>query len=72
VSQLTLAREEGAGGCVVELVSSPGVVTTLIPGGTPSGSATSGALSPAGDPYAATLICSGAPDVGLPIFMVNF
>lgn len=62
---------QAQGGCSVELVSNPGLAVDLVPGGTPSGVARSGALSPAGDPWTATLICSGAP-AGVPTITVNF
>lgn len=56
----------GAGGCDVELFNTNGVEWTLTPGGTASGSATSGFLSPAYDPWTANLYCDGLPEAGVP------
>ena len=52
---------QGAGGCSIQQANASGLLVTLNPGGTPSGSASSGFLSPSGDPYTFSLICSGAP-----------
>jgi len=62
---------QGAGGCSVQQANASGLLSTLNPGGTPSGSASSGFLSPSGDPYEFTLICSGAPDAGVPVIVVS-
>lgn len=62
---------DGQGGCSVELVNINGVETTLVPGGTPSGSASTATLSPAYSPYSATLWCSGVPDPGVPSIGVS-
>jgi hypothetical protein len=51
-----------AGLCYVEQLNSQGVQVALIPGGTPSGSATTAVLSPTYRPFSFTLYCGGNPD----------
>ncbi len=57
---------QGAGGCSVQLLNASGVDASPPQGGASAGSATTGFLSPAGDPWTATLVCSGSPDAGVP------
>lgn len=62
---------QGAGGCSIQIANDQGVTQILTPGGTPSGGASSGFLPSSGDPWTATLICSGSPDVGVPSITIN-
>lgn len=61
----------GTQGCSVELFDSPGTQWVLVPGGTASGSAVSGFLSPAYDPWTATLYCGGVPAPGVSTITVS-
>jgi hypothetical protein len=65
------SSRQGAGGCTVQVLNNSGVNFSPAMGGTPSGSATTAFLSPSGDPWTATLICSGSPDAGVPALTLS-
>lgn len=62
---------QGAGGCSALQIDNFGNQVTLSPGGTPAGGASTGFLSPSLAPFTFTLICSGAPDAGVPTITVG-
>jgi prepilin-type N-terminal cleavage/methylation domain-containing protein len=62
----------GPVGCTVTLISQQGsAYPPLVPGGMPSGSANTGAMSPGGNPWTATLDCGG-PEAGYPPLQLYF
>ena len=67
----TTYSAQGASGCSVRQSDNFGDQVTLSPGGTPSGSASSGFLSPSFEPYTFTLVCAGEPDAGVPTITVS-
>jgi hypothetical protein len=62
---------QGSGGCTVQVLNNSGVDLSPAGGGGPSGAVTTGFLSPSGDPYTATLICSGSADKGVSSITVS-